>query len=178
MADTERELVTLLALYADNTTKRISPQDGRDFLVSTFGGYAHLAVIDNATSQGSLSDVTPVKLTAFNTNGEATGLTPDHTTDDIAVAVAGKYQFTICVSFDGTVNTTYEFQPGVDGVATPVAKAHRKIGAANDVGSAACSGILDLAVGEKVSVMVSILDTPVAQTITVRQGCLTMKRVG
>ncbi len=38
MVDTVRTLPELLALYADNNTGRISPQDGRDFMVSVFQG--------------------------------------------------------------------------------------------------------------------------------------------
>lgn len=43
MADTQRSLADLQALFADNTTGNISPQDLRDFLltmVSEHGGYA------------------------------------------------------------------------------------------------------------------------------------------
>jgi hypothetical protein len=35
MSDTQRSLVSLQSLLADNTTKQVSPQDLRDFLVST-----------------------------------------------------------------------------------------------------------------------------------------------
>jgi hypothetical protein len=176
MADTERDLTALLALYADNTEEAISPQDLRDGIVSLFGGFADLAVVDNSTSQGSLDNVTPVKLVAFNTNGEFAGATPDHVNDQITVGVAGKYKAELCFSFDGTANTTYIFQPAVNGTPMP-AKATRKIGSGNDVGLAACFTILDLAASDVVSVVVSIAESPGAQVVTVRQGALVLTRV-
>ena len=49
MADTVRTRTALLALLANNTTGDISPQDLRDFMVSTFGGRAIRTVTGDAT---------------------------------------------------------------------------------------------------------------------------------
>src|SRR5512138_544576 len=60
MADTIRDLTALLALFADNTSGNVSPQDARDFIVSVVGAL--------------FRDTNPVTATPYNL-----------TTDDIVV---------------------------------------------------------------------------------------------
>lgn len=47
MADTRRTLSAILALFADNTSGDISPQDARDYLVSTMNDLAVKTVTEN-----------------------------------------------------------------------------------------------------------------------------------
>ena len=179
MADTPRTLSALQTILADNISADISAQDIRDFLVSVLGGYGAISTVDSASSQGSLSDVTPTLLTAFTANGvAASDVTPDHTSDDITVGVAGDYAVTLSASFAGSNLTNYILQFAVDGTPVAAYKMQRKIGTGADIGHGSLTAILTLAAGEAVSVYVSIVETPAAQTINIKHATLCLRRVG
>jgi hypothetical protein len=174
MADTPRSLSDLQTILADNVTGEISPQDLRDFLVTVLGNQGGIYCAAGAVAQGSIS-TTPAKVTGFNTNAAAHGVTPDHTDDSIQVNTDGDYQVFFQCSFSGSANETFTFHARVNGVEKWPACV-RKLGAGGDVGSCAFTGVLDgLSAGDKVTVYVEASAggksiTPVEMQLIVKQA--------
>lgn len=133
MVDTARSVSSLQSILGDNTTGDISPQDLRDFLVTSLGVYGSISAFDASTAQGSLG-TTPVKLTGFTTNGKSKGVTPDHTNDQLTITVAGDYCVEFQCSFSGTSSAEAQFRLRVDGVEQSFG-CNRKLGTGGDVGS-------------------------------------------
>lgn len=101
MADTVRTRSALLTLLADNTSGAISPQDIRDFLVSVHGVYGSIYHTGtSASSSVSLNDSTWTVLDGFSANGESSGTTPDHSSNQITVGTDGIYLVNWSVSGD------------------------------------------------------------------------------
>jgi hypothetical protein len=155
MADTQRTLAALLALLADNITGDISPQDIRDFLVSVSGGYGSIFVHGGVTAQAGITS-TPVKMTGFDTNGISNGTTPDHTSDDINISVAGDYLVSGAVSFIGTSNSTFDIDIYINSVTTNYGF-ERKLGTGTDVGSGPLEGLITCAVNDKINVFLLLM---------------------
>jgi hypothetical protein len=177
MSEQPRTYAQLQTLLADNTTQLISAEDLRDLMATALGGFGNVSVAAGATPQGSLGN-TGIKLTCFDTDGQARHTTPDASNDQITVSYDGIYLAILTVSFTGTTNTTYQFELGVNGVAASSGCAERKIGNTNDIGSASAQTLLSLTSGQIVTALVSIIEAPVAQTITVKHADLTLKRIG
>lgn len=90
MADTARTQAALLALFPDNTTRDISPQDLRDFVVSRLSSYA--ALKGTAVGAKALGGTPGTLLDTWYSNGVYGGdLTPDYTTGKITIGVTGTY---------------------------------------------------------------------------------------
>lgn len=171
MADTERDTTALLALHADNTTKRISPQDGRDFIVSAFGGYGSIREDNGSTSQGA--DIAEAKLDGWTTNGpSSTSVTPDQANNEIVVAVPGDYEVTFSMDYTAAAGT-FRFAAAVNGVSTLV---ESRPGSGTGVLRAGFSDILTLALNDAVSVNKSADSNGRSLTPLARQ--LRLKRVG
>lgn len=152
MADVRRTKAELLVLLADNAIGSISAQDLRDFLVTAMGGYASIKTVDGVTPQGSIS-TTPVLLTTWAVDGDANGLTPDHTTDSITIDVSGVYHVDCDISFAGSGTTVFEVHLRVDGVEVDEGF-HRKLGTGGDEGSAGFNGIISLLANEVLTVYI------------------------
>ena len=92
MVDTIRTMAALQSLWADNTTADISPQDGRDVIVSSMtGGYGLIYVTGGSTEQTSIG-TTDVLLTAFTSDsGADSGCTETAASDRITLDRAGKW---------------------------------------------------------------------------------------
>ena len=173
MADTQRTLAALLVLLADNVTGDISPQDMRDLLVSVLGGYGSIFVHGGSTAQTGIKS-TPVKLTGFYTNGISSGTTPDHTTDDITISVAGDYLVSGALSFIGSSNSTFDIDIYINSTTTNYGF-ERKLGTGTDVGSGPLQGLITCAANDKISVFVSSPDG--GTSITPTQGALIATKV-
>ena len=155
MADTRRDRAAILALWADNATQDISPQDGRDFIVTVMGGYAELRVDDGVTAQTGIT--TPTIMTGWSTNGESNGLTADQANNKITIDVAGLYMCWFQNSFSGGGNVTFEFNINVDsggGYVEQAGGCHRKMSSGGDVGSASFVRLLSLSAGDDVAIFV------------------------
>ena len=133
MADTPRSLSDLLVLLADNTTGDISPQDTRDVLVSTLGVYGSITCFDASTQQDNPD--TGALLTCFTDNGNANGVTPDHTNDSLTIDVAGNFDVYCQVSFSGTGGKQFQFRLRKNGAEIPHG-CTRTLGTGGDTGSA------------------------------------------
>ena len=152
MADTRRTRASILALFADNITGDISPQDLRDFVVTALGGYASIKTVEGSTAQTGIG-TTPVKLTTWDTNGDANGLTPDQENGEITIDIDGVYFVNCNISFSGTSNVTFQLHLNVDDVERDEGL-HRKISTGGDVGSAGFSSIVSLSANEVLSVYI------------------------
>ncbi len=147
MADTARTLAALQTLLADNTSGAISPQDVRDFMVSTMGGYGSIHVVGGSTAQTAIGG-TPVQVTGFVADSATSSqCTPAHATDDITFDVAGVWLSAWAISFSGTNNVTFTGQIQVTGTGTVNGGSwQRKLSAAGDVGDAFALAVISGAV--------------------------------
>lgn len=169
MVDTIRTSAQILNLFADNTSGDISPQDLRDFVVST-GVFGAIFVSDGAASQSVSS--TPAKLTAFDTNSAlASGVTEDQANDKLVIGTngAGTYVVFAPISFSGTANKIATFEIYNSGVATGF-KTTRTISSGGSVGSTVAFGLLSLDDGDEVEIYVSTATD--GNSITVTQAAL------
>lgn len=100
----------------------------------------------------------------FDTNGESSGATPDHTNGHITVAVAGRYFISFSVSARAGNADEYQFMVcyndgPVNGTACQNIMAHRDISVAARLGVVACPGICNLPAGATVELWVQNVDT-------------------
>jgi hypothetical protein len=175
MADTRRTKTQILALLADNTTGDISPQDVRDWLVSSWGGYASININNGVTAQVT-GGSTPVKFTGFNTtegsNGPSNGYTPDKTGSDITIDLDGVVLITCGFAFSGTGNTEFEVYCYKNGVDTGLGF-HRKLGTGGDVGSAGFTGILSVSASDYLELYIETPAGSASMTAENVQFCAT-----
>ena len=114
----------------------------------TTGG---ILAVDNVTAE-AITDATPRDIAAFSANTASNRVTPDHSTNDLTLTEAGTYSFSGCISFSGTLSSTFKVRIYVDGVAvgTPT---ERKTGTGGDIGAAPiCASLITCVAGAKVTV--------------------------
>jgi len=167
---TIRTYAALTALFADNITGDISPQDLRDFLDSQ-RVYGSIVFEGNAVTQTLASGV-PEILTEWTGDGLSNGSTPAYASDQITIDNAGIYQVNFQASFQGLTTKIQEFELRVDGVVTGV-KCLRYT-SASDVGSCSFSCQISLAAAEVLSVWV---EADGAGAITVEEAQLSVYRI-
>jgi len=153
MADTQRTLAALQALFADNTTGDISPQDLRDFLVSSMGGYGSIYVNGGSTAQTGITG-TPAQMTGFATNGISSGTTPDHANDKITILTAGDYLINASASFIGSSSDIFQVEIYNNTTGTGYAF-NRFISAGGDTGDAGCNALITCAANDEISLYIS-----------------------
>jgi hypothetical protein len=168
MADTRRTVAALQALLADNVAGDISPQDVRDFLVSTAPAYGALYISSPAASTISVAG-TPVK--AAGTTAEVAS----HS--DVTVATTNRLTYTAapdidvimlmavsmtCVSSTVTVGISI----GKNGTQLAHTEIFRKIGTGTDQGAAATFGFTTLSQNDYVEMFVSNEDDTGNVTLT------------
>jgi hypothetical protein len=156
MADTSKTLAQILALFANNTSGDISPQDLRDFVVSVMGGYGAIYTDSGSTAQTSISG-TPAKVTGFAANGLSNNATPDHTDDSVQVGIEGIYLAFFQGSFTGTSGKTFKCEIYNAGVASGYHCQDQLSTTVEE--SMSCMGILSLAADAKVTVYISSPDS-------------------
>lgn len=174
MADTPRSLSALQALLADNTSGDISPQDIRDFLVSSLGVYGSIYCVDAVTQQDNPD--TGALLTCFTNNGNANGTTPDHTNDNITIDVAGNYDIYFQASFSGTSGSEFQFKLRKGGVEQNYG-CTRTLGTGGDSGSASfLAPAVSLIVNDIVTIWVEA--DGATDDLTVKDAQFSVKMVG
>ena len=112
--------------------------------------YGEISLDDNEDGQTLATSGDWYKITQFDTNHEALQTTPDHANDKITVLLAGIYAVEFVLSFNGSPNVTYHIVIYIGGVADTTLKVQRRIGAGNDVGAAAISGLASIGAGQTV----------------------------
>lgn len=176
MADTQRTQAAILALFANNTSGDISPQDLRDFVVSVMGGYGDLR--SNAGGVVSSIGTSPVKVTAFDANGEsdAVGVVPDHTNDQIVLGVSGAFEISVMLSTSAATDLeVFTFEVFVNG--SPSGLEHSVASSGGDLKETVqIQGMLSLAAADVIDLRVNALAA--GRSITVSRASMMMKRVG
>jgi len=110
MADTARSLADLQTLLADNTSRDITPQRLRDFLLSTFSGYGGLYTETDQTF--TVEDTVEFADNMISSDD----VTPDHTANSITVTVGGTYLIMCSMSFKSfSTSGDYTLTPRVNG---------------------------------------------------------------
>jgi hypothetical protein len=173
MPDTQRDTTSLLALFADNTSGNISPQDLRDGVVSILGGYGGLRA-DGSAAQMTGLNATPTKLTVFTHNLVADGanVVPSTANDNVTVNITGNYEVHASVSFDGSGGAVqYVFEVYVGGVATGV---RGMVASISGTAHASASGTVAITAGQTVEVRVST--NTGSSVLTARAAQLWLKR--
>lgn len=140
-------------------------------LINAYG----LLVIDNNAIAEAVVDATPRKIAAWNVNGLALGMTPDHTSDDITADIIGTYVIMVSMSFLGSSSKTFHVEIRKNGVAQGL-DAERKLGAGGDVGDITINGIIAMNLTDTIELYQSSVDGGSAMTITHAQ--LIAKRTG
>jgi hypothetical protein len=143
----------LTALFADNTSGDISPQDLRDFLDSIMSVYGAIFVSAGVTGQVIASGV-PEQLTEWTHDGSANGVTPAFASDQITIDNDGVYAVNFAISFAGITNCVFQFTMYKNGSPmSPVLGAQRKTGN-TDVGSCGFNCQVSLVDGDIISIWV------------------------
>jgi hypothetical protein len=174
MADTQRDLAALVALFPDNSSKVITAQALRDFLVSAFGGYGSIYVQDGAAAQ--TINIAPAKLTGFTVNGTSSNIIPDHTNDQLQVPLAGTYWVEGYFSFSGTAARTLQLRlrkqaAEVDGIGC-----RAKFNAGGDTVTVSFCGLVTCAASDILTVYAEAdVDS---SSLTLIDGALVARRVG
>jgi hypothetical protein len=154
MADTQRTLPEILALFADGA-QTISAQDLRDAMVSSFI-YGMIYIQDETPTAQTGIGGTPVLMTGFGddgANGPASGITVDYVNGKMTVPLDGVYLMGFSLSFYGTNSTVFHVQIAVDSVSDGIG-IERKLGTGGDVGVVASFGMAVLTAGQEVSLYV------------------------
>jgi hypothetical protein len=125
MADTIRDRAAVIALLADNTSGDISPQDLRDFLVSTWGLYGALSFYNKSATQSL--NTTPATIVAFDTTGGSDGTSVSTGSHNITVSSGGVWQVETHMTLSGfNSGTLYTFHIAKNGTRIPGASASLK----------------------------------------------------
>lgn len=172
MADVERSLAALQALFADNTAGDISEQDLRDFLVSCFGGYGGLYIDPAAASQGI--NIALAKLIGWTGAMSASGTTPSIASNDITVANAAKYLVEFTGSLTAPAGQTITFQVAKNAAALTGGK--HTVSGGSPLATPRISCVVDCAASDVLSILIGSSSN--GQTITMSTAQFTVKRIG
>ncbi len=174
MADTSRTRAALLTLLANNSTGAISEQDLRDMLVSIMGDYGSVFCEEASTAQSSLS-ATPAKLTCFDEDGPANGITPAHGSDQLTIGTTSVYEVGFNGTFTGSASATFDFHFYVDGVKANKGGVEHEFTAAVEKASIAVTAILSLTAAEVLTVYVNADAS--SKSVTFTQAQLYARRI-
>lgn len=178
MADESKSKADLIALFPDNSTGAIDEQAMRDLVVSCFGEFASILIVDGVTAQAITG--TPQKMTHWTANGPSLGIVPDYVNDEVVISIDGVYEASGFFIFGGSANKTVVFGLYVDTgsgfVDSGAPKILRKLSAGGDVGSASMTFHAAANVGDKLAVFVWSSDGGIV--ISMQQTALTFKRIG
>lgn len=175
MADTIRTLAALNALFADNTSGVISPQDIRDLVVSML---PHAEIGSGAKASITLG--TGYQAMDFTVAGvSAYGLTVSTADKRIeAIPCDGKYRINLEVAFRGAQNQTYDFTVfrNPDGAPEQLTRLNiqARPTAAADIRSLVVSAYVSLSAGDKLQAAVRCN----GQAFELLRGGMRVDRVG
>jgi hypothetical protein len=140
--------------------------------------YASIYVTGGVAAQGSIG-TTPAKLTAFDTNGNSNGITPDHSDDDLTVIVAGEYEVLVNLSFTGTASAEWIFEIYKNDVATGIRGGPIPTNATPDPTHISFGGgrTINLVANDVLTVYVESDDGGGGDSITVVEGAFSLKSI-
>jgi hypothetical protein len=165
-------LTALQTILADNVSQAISPQDHRDQLVSSLGGYGAIYVADNATAQTGIG-VTAVVVDAWDTNGPSADCTNDQANNKITAGVTATYLAFAQISFLGSASEPFTFEFFNNAVATGFHSEVDFPATALDQ-SLTIFGLFSVTAAQDVDLRVHA--SQAAQSITIKHGFFGLKR--
>lgn len=171
MADTEQSKAALIAACPSGSAAAITAQVLRDIIVSAFGGFAMIRVIDGAAAQAVTGSA--AVLTAFNADGPEVGADASHATDRITVAVSGHYWVEFRADLDADSAGVYAAELAKNGSAEGTLKSICELEASGETRTLGFAGPVVLSGTDYVQILVS----GPAANITVRQARLAVKRI-
>lgn len=137
--------------------------------------YGALLTTSGATESGVTS--TPVELSTFDTNDEALGTVPDHTSDNIEVELDGLYKVESQISVYGDVQKGVVFSLGINGSKSVEIARAVVYNSSLLVQSISATGLLSLSEGDTVSVFVENIDGG-SVDLTVTHAQVVVTRLG
>lgn len=175
MADTQRDTASILALYADNTSGLISPQDLRDGIVSILGAYGGLRADGSAAQMTGLNS-TPTKVTSFTHTlaSDGTVVVASAANDNVTPSITATYEIHGELSFIGSASVIYTLEIYIGGVASGIRAQVAQLGTGAEV-AASFSGVASIAAAQAVEMRVSC--STASSVLTARAGQLWLKRV-
>ena len=168
MADTRRTVAALQALLANNVAGDISPQDVRDFLVSTSPAFGELyltSAIETVISSAG------VAVKALGTTAEVVS------SSDVTVSVGNRLTYTAAPTIKAKVTASLSMQCAANSKnlaisfaknGTQIANSviNRKVGTGTDTGAAALQTTVELAQNDYIELFVQNDDDTNNVTIT------------
>ena len=146
--------------------------------INTLLSFNYGGMYTNHIDAISLSGIgtTPIKFAGFVNDFPSSGITLDTSNNELTVSTAGVYQIAFSLSFATTAsadNGIYQFHVAVDGIESVIGF-HREMSGTSDTGSGSALGLLTLAAGQTVSILVESqaagqdddIDIKMAQLIT------------
>ncbi len=164
-------------LEINNSEGRGAIYDGNEGTV--YGEiYAFDAALTHTISGTGIGN--KVQVTAFNANGHSHRLTPDHTSDDITMDIAGDYMCTVSINIESVAGGAQTAGTAVykNNGATlfPNLHMHRKLsGGGGDLGAVTMNGVIALVAGDTIEVWIWNNTTG---DIIVDDVTLTLVRIG
>jgi len=177
MPDVSRTAAELDALFADNVTGNISPQDLRDFVESVFQYGCITLLISSGPGVAQTIGTTFVKIDQFSTNGpSSSGITPDHTTDQLAIVKRGDFVAIVSLSVGGDPNVTWQGTLFNNNIDADRAGLDVRIGGGSDIVRATSLDIISLADGDVVDYRMKA--GAAGKSFQLQSGSLLLFRVG
>jgi hypothetical protein len=126
------------------------------FFQDTRVAYGGIHVHDNSVSQSIPNGAGYEKIINFADNDPSNNTTPDATNDQITIGISGVYKLDSSFSFSsGTANVIWQIAFFLDGVEVDSIHLERKTSSSGDVGSASCSGLLQINAGQVIDIRAS-----------------------
>lgn len=139
--------------------------------------YGSIKVDGGSTSQDNIG-TTPVKLTAFDANGNNNGITPDHTDDDLTVLVAGEYEPLANFSFTATLSTKWTLTVFKNAATTGIAATGETDAVPSAINVALGLGrSLNLLANDVLTIYVNSDDGASLADITIVDGAFSLKSI-
>lgn len=174
MADTIRDRAAIIALFPDNTSGEISPQDERDLIVSAWGVYGAISFYNKSSTQSL--NTTAATIVAFDTTGGSDGTTVSTGSHNITVLTGGVYYVEAHMTVTGfNSGTLYSFHLAKNGTRIGGATSSIKTTDTSDYKVVSMALTVSLATNDVITVS-GESDAGGGQTIIPVHGQLLVKR--
>lgn len=166
--------------FAGNSTDACPTESATKTYVDNHIAFAEIYVYNNSNTM-SVSSAGWTQVVDFDTDGEFNDATPDHTSDDITIDVAGKYAVDVAISGENNAGVGHLLSISVfkNNGATEFLNLHlsRQLASGTDRGAASMTGIVDLSATDTIEVWATS-DSGVARTITIKSISLRVIKIG
>jgi len=120
---------------------------------AVIASYAEISVYNNTTPV-TLNSAAKVQITDFDTNGQSTDSTPDHTNDHITIGTTGVYEVTCSMSLQNNAGASHGVSISIwkNNGATEFQNVHadRTLASGTDIGAITISGLVNLTANDTI----------------------------